>query len=117
VAGAGSSLVNPFFKFARSWGEMTAPNRRSTLQSHGPYLSHPGWQARSVNSARYFIRREDDEPPRTPAESPFRRFDVKCLKCGSYRLTLAGEFSEEAGELRVLLRCSRCRQCEELQVR
>ncbi len=38
-----------------------------------------------MNSARYFIRREDDEPPRTPSESPFRKFDAKCLKCGSYQ--------------------------------
>ena len=70
-----------------------------------------------VNSARYFIRREDDEPPRTPPESPFRRFDVKCLKCGSYRLTLTSGFDETTGEQRLLLTCSRCRQCEILKVR
>jgi hypothetical protein len=70
-----------------------------------------------VNSARYFIRREDDEPPRTPPESTFRRFDVKCLKCGSYRLQLTSGFDEAAGELRLSLTCSRCRQCEILKVR
>ena len=56
-----------------------------------------------MNSARFLIRREDDEPPRTPTESPFRCFDVKCLKCGSYRLSLTTEFDEEAGELRLVL--------------
>ena len=60
-----------------------------------------------VNAARYFIRREDDEPPRTsprtPRESPFRCFDVKCLKCGSYRLLLTSDFDDNAGELRVTL--------------
>jgi hypothetical protein len=70
-----------------------------------------------VNSARYFIRRKDDEPPRTPPESSFRRFDVKCLKCGSYRLKLTSDFDDEAGELRLTLTCSRCRQCEILTVR
>lgn len=70
-----------------------------------------------MNSARSFIRREDDEPPRTPRESPFRCFDVKCLKCGSYRLSLTSDFDEDAGEQRLLLACSRCRQCEVLKVR
>lgn len=70
-----------------------------------------------MNSARWFIRREDDEPPRTPPESPFRRFDVKCLKCHSYRLKLVSDFDESAGELRVTLLCTRCRQREELRLR
>ena len=60
-----------------------------------------------VNSARYFIRREDDEPPRTPPESPFRRFDVKCLKCGTYRLALTSGFDETTGEQHLLLTCKR----------
>lgn len=51
-----------------------------------------------MNSARSFIRRADDDPPRTPPESPFRRFDVKCLKCGSYRLALTSGFDETTGE-------------------
>lgn len=70
-----------------------------------------------MNRARYFIRREDDEPPRTPCESPFRCFDVKCLKCGSYRLTLTSNFDEDAGELRVTLVCSYRRQCEVMKLR
>ena len=56
-----------------------------------------------MNSARYFSRREDDEPPRTPTESPFRRFDVKCLKCGSYRLCLTSDFDDDTFELRTTL--------------
>jgi len=68
-----------------------------------------------MNSARWFIRREDDEPPRTPPDSPFRRFDVKCLKCQSYRLKLVADFDESAGELRVTLVCTRCRQREEMR--
>ena len=70
-----------------------------------------------MNTARYFIRREDDEPPRTPAERPFRRFDAKCLKCGSYDLRLAGAFDEPAGEVRLVDSCSRCRQTESLELR
>ena len=65
-----------------------------------------------MNAARYFIRREDDVPRRTPAESPFRKFDAKCLKCGSYQLRLATEFDEEAGEVRLVLVCVKCRQQE-----
>jgi hypothetical protein len=48
------------------------------------------------------IRREDDEQPRTPLQSPFRRFDVKDLKCGSYRLTLTSGFNETAGKQQLL---------------
>ncbi len=70
-----------------------------------------------LRDARSFIRREDDEPPRPPPESPFRRFDVKCLKCGSYRLALTSDFDEDAGEHRLLLACSRCRVSEVLKVR
>ena len=70
-----------------------------------------------MNTARYFIRREDDEPPRTPAERPFRRFDAKCLKCGSYGLRLAGAFDETSGESRLVVSCSRCRQTESLELR
>lgn len=61
------------------------------------------------------MRREDYEPPRTPPESPFRCFDVKCLKCSSYRLTLTTEFDDEAGELRLVMSCPRCRLAQERQ--
>jgi len=53
-----------------------------------------------MNAARYFIRREDDEPPRTPTESSFRRFIVRCLKCGSYRFLLTSGFDDEARVVR-----------------
>jgi hypothetical protein len=29
-----------------------------------------------MNAARYFMRREDYQPPTTHADSPFRRFNV-----------------------------------------
>ena len=80
-------------------------------------MSHRAAQAPPMNTARYFIRREDDEPPRTPAERPFRRFDAKCLKCGSYGLRLAGAFDETSGESRLVVSCSRCRQTESLELR
>jgi hypothetical protein len=60
--------------------------------------------------------RQDDEPPRTPQDSPFRKFDVKCLKCGSYGLGVSSEFHEGAGELRVILSCPGCREREVLRV-
>lgn len=70
-----------------------------------------------MNSARHFIRREDDELRHTPRDSPFRCFDVKCLKCGSYRLALTSGFDETTGDQRLLLTCSGCRQSEILKVR
>ena len=39
-------------------------------------LSHACVLNGGMNSARYFIPRADDEPRRTPLESPFRRFVV-----------------------------------------
>ncbi len=70
-----------------------------------------------MNSARRFIRRKDDEPPRTPAESPFRQFDAKCLKCGSYDLRITGAYAEGVGEARLIVLCGRCRQVEHLTLR
>jgi hypothetical protein len=68
-------------------------------------------------SARAFMRREDYQPPQTPAESPFRRFIVHCLKCGSFKLRLVSEYDEESGELAVILFCPACRQRETLPLR
>jgi hypothetical protein len=48
-----------------------------------------------MNVARWFQRREDYQPSQTPSESPFRKFDVKCLACGSYQLRLVSHM--EAG--------------------
>jgi hypothetical protein len=47
-------------------------------------------------AARFFQRREEYQPPETPADSPFRRFTVSCLKCGSFKLQVIGEFDSEA---------------------
>ena len=70
-----------------------------------------------MNAARYFMRREDYQPPQTLSESPFRRFTVRCLKCGSYRLQLKWQYQEESGELSLVLYCSRCRQQETLPLK
>jgi hypothetical protein len=69
-----------------------------------------------MNAARYFQRREDYQPLQTPSASPFRRFDVKCLACGSYQLRLVAQFDDEAGEMAVVLTCTRCPQRETLPV-
>jgi hypothetical protein len=58
------------------------------------------------------MRREDYQPRRTPAESPFRKFDVRCLRCGSHQLRLVAQFDEVAGEMSVVLLCNRCPQQE-----
>jgi len=29
-----------------------------------------------MNAARYFMRREDYQPPQTPKDSPFRQFNM-----------------------------------------
>ena len=80
-------------------------------------MSHPRHYRAPMNSARWFIRREDDEPPRTPAESPFRQFDAKCLKCGSYDLRITGAYDEGVGEARLIVLCGRCRQVEHVPLR
>ncbi len=67
-----------------------------------------------MNAARYFMRREDYQPPQTHPDSPFRRFTVACLKCGSFKLRVIGEFDSEAGELNVFLFCPACREREQL---
>ncbi len=70
-----------------------------------------------MNAARWFQRREDYQPPQTPPDSPFRQFDVNCLRCSSYRLRLVSEFDEESGRLSVVLFCTRCRNREALPIR
>ena len=71
----------------------------------------------NLGGARYFQRREDYQPRQSPAGSPFRKFDVKCLACGSYQLRLVAKMDEEAGEMSVVLVCKKCRQREILPVR
>jgi hypothetical protein len=70
-----------------------------------------------MNAARYFQRREDYQPSQTPRESPFRKFTVRCLACGSYQLRLVAQFDEAAGEMVVVLICTRCPQREILPMR
>jgi hypothetical protein len=70
-----------------------------------------------MNAVRYFMRREDYQPPQTPSDSPFRKFDAKCLRCGSYRLQLVAQSDEESGEMSVVLICKQCPQQEILPLR
>ena len=74
-------------------------------------------QNAGMNAQRWFQRKEDYAPRQTPADSPFRKFDVKCLACGSYQLRLVAQMDEEAGEMAVVLLCNKCRQREILPVR
>lgn len=70
-----------------------------------------------MNAARFFMRREDYQPPETPADSPFRKFNVSCLKCGSFKLQLRSQFDEDVGVLQVILYCPACRQQEILPIK
>jgi len=72
---------------------------------------------RGMNAARYFMRREDYQPPTTHVDSPFRRFNVSCLKCGSFKLRVIDEFDSDAGTHQVFLFCPSCREREQLPVR
>jgi hypothetical protein len=60
------------------------------------------------------MRREDYQPPQPPRDSPCRRFTVSCLKCGSFKLKVIGEFDSDAGELKVFLFCPSCRAWEQM---
>ncbi len=80
-------------------------------------MSNLGAQCRGMNAARAFMRREDYQPRQTPKVSPFRKFDVKCLACGSYQLRVEGQMDGEVGEMYVFLVCNRCRQRERLPIR
>jgi len=69
-----------------------------------------------VNAARWFQRREDYQLPQTHADSPFGRFTVSCLKCGSVKLRIIGGLDSDAGELKVFLFCPKCREREHLPI-
>lgn len=69
-----------------------------------------------MNSTRYFMRREDYREPTTPAESPFRKFNVTCLKCRSYQLRVIISYDEDSGETRVTITCTNCKQAEEIKL-
>jgi hypothetical protein len=70
-----------------------------------------------MNAARWFQCREDHQPHQTPTDSLFRKFDEKCLACGSYQLRLVAQVDDEACEMAVVLVCNRCPQREILPVR
>lgn len=80
-------------------------------------MSNPPAQSAGMNAQRYFMRKEDYAPKQTPRESPFRQFEVKCLRCGSYRLRLMSQVDEEAGEMAVVVVCQQCPQREVVPVR
>jgi len=67
--------------------------------------------------AMAFQRREDWQIPTTHADSPFREFNVSCLKCKSVKLRVIAEHDEHASELKIYLFCPSCRQREQLPVR
>ena len=55
--------------------------------------------------------------PKTPVVSPYRKFMVCCLKCGSFKLRVISESDDESGELKVFLFCPQCREREQMPVR
>jgi hypothetical protein len=71
----------------------------------------------AINSQRYFMRKEDYEEKKTPSDSPFRCFIVKCVKCDSFLLSIKGQWDEDAGEISVWLFCPRCRQQEKVNIK
>ncbi len=71
----------------------------------------------AINAQRWFMRKEEYEVRKALPDSPFRKFDVKCLRCRSYKLTLTAHYDEESGEPFVLLSCTCCRQQEKLPVK
>lgn len=78
---------------------------------------HPPVYIGHMNAARFFMRREDYQQPQTPADSPFRNFNVSCLHCGSFKLQLHSQFDEDAGTMKVILFCPNCRQHETLPIK
>jgi hypothetical protein len=63
------------------------------------------------------MRKEDYAPRRTPKESPFRCFEVKCLKCDRYKMTVTAHYDEQSGEPFIVFFCTRCRQQEKIDVK
>lgn len=70
-----------------------------------------------MNAARSFQRREDYQVAQTPAASPFRKFTVTCLRCGTYDLKIITQYDDQSGEVQVYLTCPRCQLREELKTR
>ena len=61
------------------------------------------------------MRREDYQPRQTPRDSPFRKFEVRCIRCGSVKIKIIGQHDEDGGEMKVFLVCL-CGQREEMPV-
>jgi len=55
--------------------------------------------------------------PRTPPDSPFRRFIGHGLNCGSFKVRVLSKFDDEAGEVKLILFCPQCREREQTPVR
>ena len=70
-----------------------------------------------INAQRWFMRKEEYEPRKPCPDSPFRCFDVKCLKCGCYKLAVTAYHDGQSGETFLVLQCGRCRQSERLKIR
>jgi hypothetical protein len=69
-----------------------------------------------MNGARYFMRREEYQPPRTPPDSPFRQFVVRCLHCESFKLKLSVHYDEDEGAEILIMQCKQCRRSEKVVV-
>jgi hypothetical protein len=103
---------------ALAGGARLLTSRRFTQRKfrHGQPLSVNGdsfWKMKTP-TARYFMRKEECAPRKTPAESPFRNFDVRCLYCESYKLKLGVQFDESEGAEILIMQCTKCRKTEKL---
>ena len=83
----------------------------------GQHLSHPPnyVSAMPINSQRYFMRKEDYEMPKPHPDCLFKLFEIKCLSCGSFKLTLAAHYDD--GDSFIMLRCKSCRQQETFNIK
>ncbi len=79
-------------------------------------MSSPLCQALYMNAARYFMPREDYEPPTTHLDNPFMLFGVYCLKCKSRKLKVRSEHDDDTGEIKVYLFCSSCLRSERMSI-
>jgi hypothetical protein len=64
---------------------------------------------------RFFEGAQRKLPLETAAESPFRRFNVSCFKCGSMQLKIIFE-ADSSGVRSASLFCPKCEQREKLPV-
>jgi hypothetical protein len=70
-----------------------------------------------MNGARYFMRREDYQPPQPRNPRLCQLFNIECVKCKSVNLKFISEFDDESGETAVYLYCPSCREREKMPVR